>query len=121
MAQKERRRTIRVSEKLPLTFEGGGTEFTAETKNISAAGAYCTTDKFIAPMSKLQIRFELPDDKRDLSIRCSGVVVRIEPVISNVGRGRYNVAVFFTKLAERDRLAIDRFVRKRLPASFSTQ
>ena len=64
--------------------------------------------------------FELPNKShRPTSIRCSGVIVRVEPVISNLQQGHYHVAVLFTELAERDRTAIARFVRQRLSASSS--
>ena len=92
------------------------TELVGETRNISASGAYCTLDGFIAPMTKLEIRFELPNRTRPTPVRCSGVVVRVEPVVSHAGRGRYHIAVLFTDLKTQDRAAIERFVRQRLSA-----
>ena len=115
---RERRREPRAAERLPLAIQDAGAELTTETHNLSASGAYCTLDRFIAPMSKLQLHFELPNKgHRPTSIRCSGVIVRVEPVISSAQQGRYHVAVLFTELAERDRAAIARFVRQRLSAS----
>ena len=117
---RERRREPRTAERLPLAIQDASAELTTETHNISASGVYCTLDRFIAPMSKLQLRFELSNQgRRSTSIRCSGVVVRVEPAISNAQQGRYHVAVLFTELAERDRTAIARFVRQRLSASSS--
>ena len=117
---RERRHEPRVAERVPLAIRDASTELATETNNLSASGAYCTLDRFIAPMSKLQLRFELPSQgHRSTSIRCAGVVVRVEPVISNPQQGCYRVAVLFTELAERDREAIGRFVRRRLSASSS--
>ena len=117
---RERRREPRAAERVPLAIRDASAELTTETNNLSASGAYCTLDRFIAPMSKLQLRFELPNQgHRPTPIRCSGVVVRVEPVISTAQQGRYHVAVLFTELAERDRAAIARFVRQRLSASSS--
>ena len=118
----ERRRAPRVSERVPLAITEGGTPIQAETVNLSAAGAYCTLDRFLAPMTKLQLDYELPDPAggrgaaggRRVRIRCAGVVVRSEPVIVSPDKGRYHVAIFFTDLSERDRLALSRFVRQRL-------
>ena len=117
MAPTERRRAPRIAERLALAITEAGAQLTAETNNLSASGAYCTLDQFLAPMTKLQLRFELPGGSRRRLIRCSGVVVRVEPVITNADHGRYHVAIFFTDLVARDRTAIARFVRQRLSAS----
>ena len=116
----ERRRAPRIAERVALAITDGGTELTTETRNLSASGAYCTLDHFISPMSKLQLRFELPQGTRRTTIRCAGVVVRVEPVIAGAERARYNTAIFFTELSERNRSAISRFVRQRLSATPST-
>ncbi len=87
----------------------------ATTNNLSASGVYCTLDRFIAPMTKLDLTFELLGEQKPSRIRCSGVVVRAEPVVTNSGRGQYHLAIFFTGLSERDRGAITRFVERRLP------
>ena len=116
---KERRRAPRAAERVALSIGDAGTALQTETKNISASGAYCTLDRFLAPMTKLQLQFELPRGSRRARIRCSGVVVRVEPVVSPE-RGQYNTAIFFTELSERDRSVIARFVRERLAATSST-
>ena len=117
---RERRREPRAAERLSLSILDASAELSTETRNLSASGVYCTLDRFIAPMSKLQLRFELPNQgHRPISIRCSGVIVRVEPVISSVQQGQYHVAVLFTELAERDRTVIARFVRQRLSAGSS--
>jgi len=85
-----------------------------ETRNISASGFYCTLERFIPPMTKLQLEMELPSNARRHRIRCTGVVVRTEPTVANPEHGAFNVAVFFTDLAERDRASIAQFVRDRL-------
>ncbi len=117
----ERRRAPRVSECVPLGITEDGTTFKAETVNLSATGAYCTLDRFLAPMTKLQLDYELPDPAggrtgvgRCVRIRCTGVVVRSEPVIVSPDKGRYRVAIFFTDLSERNRSALSRFVRQRI-------
>ena len=117
---KERRRSPRVDERVALSLSDAGTELRTETRNLSASGAYCTLDRFLAPMTKLALRFELANGSRRVTIRCSGVVVRVEPVIASAERGQYHVAIFFTELAERDRAAISRFVSQRLSAASST-
>ena len=120
MAGSERRRAPRVSERVPLALTGEGAGIHTESENLSAAGVYCTLNRFISPMTKLQVQLELPDGAKRVRVRCEGVVVRVEPVIDSAERGRYHVAVFFSDLAERDRAAISRFVAQRLAARAST-
>ena len=116
----ERRRAPRVPERVPVALTDEGKAFHTESENLSATGVYCTLDRFMPPMTKLQVQFELPDGARRVCVRCKGVVVRVEPVIANAERGRYHVAVFFTELTERHRAAISRFVSHRLSARPTT-
>ena len=106
----ERRGAPRVLHRVPLAIVGDGTVLQAETVNLSSSGAYCTVDQFLPPMTKLELEFELPDGSRHARVRCTGAVVRAEPVVATPERGRYNIAIFFTDLSERDRSAISRFV-----------
>jgi hypothetical protein len=116
LMSQERRRAPRITERVSVAIAGADTELRTETDNLSVSGAYCTLGRFIAPMTKLQLHFELPSSSRRVRIRCSGIVVRVEPVVASAERGRYNVAIFFTDLSERNRSAISRFVRQRLSA-----
>ena len=117
----ERRQAPRVDERVTVAITESGAAVQAETRNLSTAGAYCTLDRFIAPMTKLQLEYELLNGTRRVRIRCSGVVVRVEPVVSNQEHGQYNIAIFFTELTEHDRSAISQFVRQRLSAQPSTR
>ena len=112
----ERRRAPRVAERIPITLTGGETQFLVETRNISAAGAYCTLDRFIAPMTKLALECELPNGPERVRIRCSGVVVRVEPAVAGAEQARYHIAIFFTDLADRDRAVLSQFVSQQLSA-----
>jgi hypothetical protein len=111
---RERRGEPRVVERLPLAVVDGGTVLATETRNLSASGVYCTLDRFIAPMTKLRMEWELPLLVRRVRIRCTGVVVRVEPVVANPDQGGYRVAILFTELSPRHRAAITRFIRQRL-------
>jgi hypothetical protein len=106
----ERRGAPRALHRVPLAILGDGTVLQAETVNLSSTGAYCTIDQFLPPMTKLQLEFELPEGSRHARVRCAGAVVRAEPVVATPEKGRYNIAIFFTDLSERDRSAISRFV-----------
>ena len=77
MTMGERRREPRVAERVVLAISDAGTELTTESQNLSTAGVYCTLGKFLAPMSKVQLMFELPNGSRTSKVRCAGVVVRV--------------------------------------------
>ncbi len=110
----ERRQAPRVAERLWLSLDDAKTELPAETKNLSAAGVYCALEPFIPPMTKLQLRFELPVGERRVRIRCAGVVVRVEPIVTTESKARYHTGIWFSDLSARDREAISEFVRQRL-------
>lgn len=112
----ERRRTPRISHRVPLGISDGGPVLQTETVNLSETGVYCTLERFLAPMTKLQLEYDLPNHGAGQPVRitCTGVVVRTEPVITAPDKARYHVAIYFTHLSERDRSAISRFVRQHL-------
>ena len=116
---RERRTAPRVTERVPLAIGEADGRLQTETNNLSASGAYCTLDRFIAPMTKLQLQIALPGGARRGMIRCRGVVVRVEPVVSIPHGGRYHMAILFTDLAARDRSAIAQFVTRRLASTTS--
>ena len=120
LMSQERRKTPRIDERLSIAISEDGRIAQAQTQNLSTAGAYCTLDRFIAPMTKLQLVFELPDGNRRVRITCSGVVVRIEPVVTDAQRGSYQLAIYFSEMSDRSRIAISKFVRQRLAARPST-
>ena len=115
----ERRQAPRVTERVWLALRGEATDLRAETKNLSTIGAYCVLDRFLSPMTKLQLEFELPNGARRVRIRVEGAVVRVEPIVDSAERGRYHVGIYFTEMSDQDRAAISRFVRQQLAARSS--
>lgn len=113
---KERRIAPRVAQRFTLSLQGDQTALEAESRNISASGVYCFTPQLLAPMTKLALEFTLPGPK-PARIQCTGVVVRVEPVITNATTSGYHIAIFFSDLTERQRTAIQQFVRQRLATS----
>lgn len=110
----ERRVAPRIAERIRFAITDGSSRIEAETKNLSTSGAYCLVDKFIAPMTKLAVEFELPHKPHAHKVRADGVVVRIEPVVTANQQGQYYIAIFFSDLPQRDRETIAQFVRDRL-------
>ena len=111
----DRRRRQRVDARLKLAVQvprpdGGLDQAHLETLNISSSGVYFESDHFIEPMTKLDLRMELPipsdgaGGARTVSVRCEGIVVRVTPEAAAREVHRYEVAVFFTHF-EPDALA----------------
>ena len=121
MTAAERRQAPRVDERVAIAISSDGRAIQAETENLSTSGAYCVLDRFIAPMTKLELAFELPNGARRTRIQGTGVVVRVEPRISERAQSQYYVAIFFSEMSERHRDAISKFVRRRLPPSPTTR
>ncbi len=107
----ERRSAPRISVGVPIFVTDDTTPYAAEADNLSASGVCCTVAHFVPPMTKLELRFELPSGH---AIRCGGVVVRSQPSVLGADRAVYQLAIFFTELSNDDRSAIGRFVQQRL-------
>ena len=112
--QPERRRAPRVADRVAVSIVNPREVIRAETKDLSTSGAYCSLDRFIPLMTKLQLAFSLPTASQP--IRCEGVVVRVLPQTEQPGRNIYEVAVFFTEVSDADRNALNAFVQQRLQA-----
>jgi len=102
----DRRRSPRIVTSLPLKLTDNEYDILTETKNISASGVYCSVDKPIEPMTKLNIIILVPQKKANKKsvkkINCMGVVVRKEYVKTN-GHHAYHIGIFFNDMDERDR------------------
>lgn len=112
----ERRRAPRISKQLPLVLRHARNEFVTKTENVSASGAYCTVTRYVAPMTKLKVRLELPDasSRSPRLISGEGVVVRVEPPYPTPRRRVYHIAIFFNELSERSRGLLAAYVEQHL-------
>lgn len=111
-SRQERRSSIRVESILPLRIKTPDFDIVTSTRNISSVGAYCQTDKYVAPMTKLDITLILNhnytqgSDGMGTKVKCRGVVVRTEQ-----NENKYNIAVFFNDIAESEKEKINKFIR----------
>lgn len=107
----ERRKHPRMHGNIPLKISSGDFDIVTETKNVSRSGANCCVNKYIEPMTKLQIHFLLPFKRQDRNVTkkvtCSGVVVRTEAV---TGTENFNIAIYFNDIQKRSADAIDEYV-----------
>ena len=121
MKTNERRRAVRAPAKLAMEIKLSGEEFgRLETINVSANGVYFSSPGFIAPLTRLQITLLLPKDasggsKKAREVICEGVVVRTEPENEDSAHDHYDVACYFTDIADRDRVDLEAYILAQLP------
>ncbi|MDP1853743.1 MAG: PilZ domain-containing protein [Candidatus Omnitrophota bacterium] len=114
-SHEERRRSIRVESILPLRLKTPDFDIVTSTRNISSVGAYCQTDKYVAPMTKLDITLILNhgyaqgSNVTGTKVKCRGVVVRTEQ-----NENKYNLAVFFNDISESEKEKINKFIKSLL-------
>jgi hypothetical protein len=99
----EKRRYPRIENNIPLKLSTADVDVVTETKNISCSGAYCRVNKFLEPMTKMDITLLIPFKKAGKAttkkVICGGVVVRTENIPEGDG---FNTAIFFNDIHPRD-------------------
>ena len=113
----DRRRSIRIAEKLPFTIGHGHYETEAETVNISGHGALCRVERDIPIMTQLKVALSLPSARKGARakvISMKGVVVRKEKEALSQ---KYFIAVYFSDIQPADRQYLEKFIEGRLAAN----
>ena len=110
----ERRRARRIDDSFAATLQDGDQTAESTIRNISASGAYCTVNRFIAPMTKIQVRFNLPDSDPSVTIDCVGVVVRVTPRAHEAQQALYDIAIFFSDISSRQQRQLKTYVEERM-------
>ena len=113
----ERRKAPRIDKAIPLKLSEGGFDILTETTNISSSGAYCSVNKPLKLMTKLNLVLLVPIKKNRVKtiekINCGGVVVRQEEVTGN-GKYPYRVGICFNDVKERDKKTLRAYVNSHL-------
>lgn len=117
----ERRRAIRVPAQLALQIKISGRDYAQiESINVSANGVYFSLPTFIPVLTKLEINLSLPDEQsgpgrqESKNVSCEGVVVRIEPEQEEPELSKYQVACYFTSIAEEDKDFLESYILKQV-------
>lgn len=109
----EKRKHARVDKRVPVKIGSPELDLVTETQNISCSGVYCRVNKYLEPMTKLQITLLIPSRKSGRSaskkIVCSGVVVRTENILHEDG---FNVAIFFSDISARNSQLLMEYVQQ---------
>lgn len=118
---RERRKHRRLEKNIPVKISSDEFDVVTETKNLSCAGAYCRVNKYIDPMTKLNLQLLVPFKKNNKittkKITCQGVIVRIESQPENE---YYNAAIFFNEIQQKDAKFIEKYVHTLLAPSQET-
>lgn len=120
----ERRQHPRAGGGFWLELRGPETSNRVEVKDISESGVCCLADRPLPEMSRVILEILLPahrstargTDGTTPVVRCQGAVVRCEPTVASERAG-YEIAIYFTRLPERDRGEIRHYVAHRLRAN----
>ncbi len=110
----DRRRSIRIAEKLPFRIGHEGYETEAVTVNISVNGALCVVDREIPVMTQLKVALTLPMKPKSKTVTAKGVIVRKE---KDPAGGQFYVAIYFSDIKPTDRQTLSQFIESRLPAA----
>ena len=105
----ERRQHPRVSAGAGLRLHAGEAE--CHVLDISCAGVRFVTPSPPPLMSLVDVRLEIPSHDGDATVlACQGAVVRTDAYADE--SGEQEVAIFFTRLEDADRLLIRDYVRR---------
>ena len=114
----ERRRSIRIAEKLPFTIGHQDYEEEVVTVNISANGVLCLVKKDFPLMTQFKMALSLPavgrkGARQGRTIPMKGVVVRKDrDALSKL----FLLAIFVSDIKPVDRIFLEKFIESRLSA-----
>lgn len=113
---RERRQAPRITAKLAMQVSGGeeASVLTTESINLSTSGIQFLSRAFLSPLTKVSLTILLPPFgrrlRRERMLKVEGVIVRCEESERAKQRPRYELACYFTDLAEDDRDLVDQYV-----------
>jgi len=124
---RERRQAPRITAKLAMQVSGGeeASVLTTESINLSTSGIQFLSRAFLSPLTKVSLTILLPPFgrrlRRERMLKVDGVIVRCEESERAKQRPRYELACYFTDLAEGDLDLVEQYVAwralRRLPAA----
>ena len=107
----ERRRHKRIDSRLPLKLKEGDYDLITETKNVSCSGAYCEVNRYLPPLTKINVTLVFPRAKGETeTITCQGIVVRTDHMPYSNGTNYYCVAIYFSDINKADMSKLSAFV-----------
>ncbi len=111
----ERRRSVRIPEKLVFHIGHQGYDVEAVMVNLSTHGTLCLVERDIPMMTQLKVALSLPwmtpNGSKEKTLSARGVVVRKDVDASS---GKFFIAIFFSDIKPADKKTLEQFIRSRL-------
>ncbi|HEX7076953.1 MAG TPA: PilZ domain-containing protein [Candidatus Eisenbacteria bacterium] len=113
---RERRKAPRISAKLAMQVSGGdeSSVLTTESINLSCSGIQFLSRAFLSPLTKVSLTILLPPFgrrlRRERMLKCEGIIVRCEEAERARQRPRFELACYFTDMADEERDLLDQYV-----------
>lgn len=115
----EKRKDQRIEKNIPVKICQETGDIVTETSNISRSGAYCQVNRYIEPMTKMNIHLLLPMRKNGKNearkFTCEGVVVRSEQASKEKC---FNIAIFFSNISQRNLKVISEYMNSHLEEAY---
>ena len=109
----EKRTHPRIKDRLTLRSSSSGAG-EMSTTDLSLGGAHVITTRFLPLMTRVEITLLLPPvegiDSGPLAVHVEAVVVRVQPPAREIGTDHYEMALFFSRMEQRDRSALSRYL-----------
>jgi hypothetical protein len=111
----ERRRSPRSLVEMPVTLAIGDTaeeiSAPASVQDVSLSGVRCVTKHAVGIMTQVGLTLVIPNAGAGSSIAARGAVVRSQRIgVTESDEALYETAIFFTSMAENDRMALQEFL-----------
>lgn len=113
---RERRKSPRIAAKLAMQVSGTdeSSVLTTESINLSSSGIQFQSRAFLSPLTKVSLTILLPPFgrrlRRERIVKCDGVIVRCEEAEQAKRRPRYELACYFTEVADEERELLEQYV-----------
>ena len=111
----EKRRQPRVQDRLTLRSsspETGSVEMS--TTNLSLGGAHVVTNYYMPLMTRVEVTLHRPPEagleSRPRPVKAEAVVVRVLPPAPSPESRSFEMALFFSRMEQRDRSALARYL-----------
>jgi len=118
----EKRKYPRIKDDgVSLKVESGDIDIITKSLDLSASGVYCKVGKELPLMSRIKITMVVPGPagaasrkSKNIRIVTDGVVVRQHPVIVDGKFAHYDVAIFFERIAPKDKRHLLDYINSQL-------
>ena len=110
----EKRQHPRIKDRLTLRSSHPGTGSSEmATTDLSLGGALVVAGRYFPLMTRVEVTLMLPPEPSEAGprpVHAKAVVVRVQPPEEHAGLQRYDLALFFSHMEQRDRNVLSRYL-----------